>query len=48
MIRRPHLSIGGGQPGLVKDHTLTFFLGPFPNFPTTIDGKIEKIVYLIL
>ena len=24
-IRRPHLSIGGGSAGLVKDHTLTFF-----------------------
>ena len=28
MIRRPHLSIGGGSAGLVKDHTFTFFWDP--------------------
>ena len=29
-IRRPHLSMGGGQPRLVKDHTLTFFFWTLP------------------
>ena len=40
-IRRPYLSIGGGSAGLVKDHTFTFFLGPFPK--TTLRKVLREV-----